>query len=110
MNTLEKLQERMKDFVALRNWTAAHTPKHLVMSIAIEASELMEIFQWMTEKDALDRALHDSEVRASLKDEIADVMIYCLSLANVTKLDLKKVIEDKMDRNDTRFPPKHTLN
>ena len=79
------------------------------MSIAIEAAELMELYQWKNERDSLELSLHNEGFRAKLNDEIADVLIYCLSLANVANLDLMSAVEAKMDRNDQRFPASYRL-
>ena len=103
-NTFQELQHKMAKFVDERSWNKFHSPKNLTMSIAIEAAELMEVFQWMDTQEARDKSLNDLKVRAQLEDEIADVIIYCLSLANTANLDLKAIIERKMERNNSRFP------
>jgi len=105
MNTFEKLQKRMAKFVADRDWQEFHNPKNLAMSIAIEAAELMEIFQWMTVEKSKQSVFENSTIREQLKDEIADVLIYSLSLANIADLDLEEVIVSKMTKNQSRFPP-----
>ncbi|MTI94424.1 MAG: nucleotide pyrophosphohydrolase [Firmicutes bacterium] len=73
------------------------------MSIAIEAAELMEVFQWQTTDTAW--KVKDSESIAAVQDELADVMIYCLALANQLDIDITEVIGEKMERNQRRFPP-----
>jgi len=109
MDDFQELQKRMEKFVKERNWTKYHSPKNLAMSIAIESAELMEIFQWMEPDKALEATLEDNETRNQLKDEIADIIIYCLSLANVAQIDLKQSIIAKMERNNFRFPVGNSL-
>ena len=102
-NTFEYLQTKMADFVKRRNWNDFHIPKNLAMSISIEAAELMEIFQWMTNQESIEK-VSDPTIIQEIKDEIADVIIYILSLANVTGIDLEAAVTDKMARNEIRFP------
>ena len=109
VDTLRELQELIANFVSDRNWGEFHSPKNLSMSIAIEAGELMEIYQWMTSTQATDKSLEDEETRNQLKDELADVLIYCLSLANTTKINVEEIIKDKMKRNNLRFPVGQSL-
>ncbi|MHA1213954.1 MAG: nucleotide pyrophosphohydrolase [Candidatus Hodarchaeales archaeon] len=103
-NCFKELQKLVSDFIENRDWTKYHTPKNLAMSIAIEAAELMEIFQWLTNPEAQEIALSDEETRAKIKDEIADVVIYCLSLCERTNINLEEAIRKKMQKNEKRFP------
>lgn len=75
------------------------------MSISIEAAEIMELFQWITTKEALDNVLNDPSLKSALEDELADVMIYCLSMANTCSIDLAQAIKGKLKTNEKRFPP-----
>lgn len=102
--TVHELRQRVHEFVAQRNWYQYHTPKHLAMSIAIEAAEIMEHFQWLTVSESQE-LLADPQKRAEVADEVADVLIYCLSFANATGIDLSQAIRTKLARNETRFPP-----
>jgi NTP pyrophosphatase (non-canonical NTP hydrolase) len=101
---IQQLKDKVSKFVADRNWSQFHNPKNLSMSIAIEASELMEIFQWMTEKEAWD--INNSSERTHLKEELSDVIIYCLSLANQLDIDVTAAIEDKLKKNAIKYPMK----
>jgi NTP pyrophosphatase (non-canonical NTP hydrolase) len=103
LTTLGDLRAMVAGFVAARNWQPFHSPKNLAMSIAIEAAELMEHFQWLTAEQAQQMAA-DPEQRAIVADELADVLIYCLSLANSTDIDISQAIGAKLERNETRFP------
>ena len=95
--TVGKLKAKVEAFVAARQWARFHTGKNLAMSIAIEAAELMEHFQWSPElPEALDRA--------EVAEELADVVIYALALANRLELDVAAAVTAKLDKNETRFP------
>jgi NTP pyrophosphatase (non-canonical NTP hydrolase) len=99
--TLQELKDRMADFVNERDWQQFHTPKNLSMSIAIEAAELMEHFQWLTVEQS--KNLDDAAL-ADIGEELADIVIYSLSLANTLKLDLSKTVLAKMDKNIRKYP------
>lgn len=101
--TVGSLRAAMRQFVAARDWEGFHSPKNLAMSIAIEAAELMEHFQWYTPEESAAR-LQEPHIRAAVADEIADVLLYCLSLANATGIDLADAVVAKLDRNEGRFP------
>jgi NTP pyrophosphatase (non-canonical NTP hydrolase) len=102
--TVQELRQSVHEFVTARNWYQYHTPKHLAMSIAIEAAEIMEHFQWLTVAES-QQLLADPHKRAEVADEVADVLIYCLSFANATGIDLSQAIRAKLARNESRFPP-----
>jgi NTP pyrophosphatase (non-canonical NTP hydrolase) len=104
--TLADLRQHVTDFVAAREWGQFHTPKNLSAAIAIEAAELMELFQWLTDGQAA-AAMEDEAQRAALADELADVLIYCLSLANALRVDVSTAILNKLERNESRFPAGH---
>ncbi len=99
--TLQQLKERMADFVRERDWEQYHTPKNLSMSIAIEAAELMEHFQWLT-VEASKRLPVDA--LTDIGEELADIVIYSLSLANTLQLDLAETVSRKMDKNIRKYP------
>jgi len=100
---IQDLKDNIEAFVQKREWAQFHSPKNLAMSISIEAAELMEIFQWLTVEEAW-KIADDPETFIHLKEEIADVMIYCLSLANRLDIDITMAIEDKVAKNEKRFP------
>lgn len=99
--TVADLRERVRAFVADRDWERFHTPKNLAMSIAIEAAELMELFQWVEPTDASART---ESHREELEDELADVCCYVLSLANATGIDLSSAIARKIAKNERKYP------
>ncbi len=87
--------------MAQRGWQHFHNGKNLAMSLAIEAGELMEHFQWLTSDEVLDPTKLD---RAGIQDELADVVCYALSLANSLEIDLSQAIEQKMVKNRIKYP------
>jgi NTP pyrophosphatase (non-canonical NTP hydrolase) len=101
--TIESLRQAMRAFVAERQWEKFHTPKNLAMSLAIEAAELMEHFQWL--EPAESHATADSpETKAEIADELADVLCYALSLANVLQIDVSNAVLGKLWKNALKYP------
>lgn len=101
--TVAALKLAVHHFVAARDWYQYHTPKNLAMCIAIEAAEIMEHFQWQSlEESAV--LMADSARHAEVADELADVLIYCLSFANSSGIDISTAIQKKLARNELRFP------
>jgi NTP pyrophosphatase (non-canonical NTP hydrolase) len=101
--TVFALRRHMAAFVAARDWQKFHRPKNLSMSLAIEAAELMEHFQWLTHAQA-DRLLKNSAARKEIADEMADVLSFLVSLANATGIDLAGAFESKMADNERKYP------
>jgi NTP pyrophosphatase (non-canonical NTP hydrolase) len=101
--TLADLREIVRRFVEERDWRQFHSPKNLSMSLAIEAAELMEHFQWIDINES--RAIaSDQQKLVAIRDEIADVLCYLLALANELNLDLSQAIRDKMVKNAAKYP------
>ena len=101
--TVAALRRAVHDFVDARDWYQHHTPKNLAMSIAIETAELMEHFQWYTPAEAEVR-IGDPTLRHEIGEELADILLYCLSFANATGIEIADVVKAKMERNESRFP------
>ena len=101
--TVGALRDAVASFVDAREWRPFHGPKNLSMSIAIEAAELMERFQWLTTEEA-QQAVSDPTERAAIADELADIIIYCLSLSNALDLDVSASVMDKLSTNERRYP------
>ena len=99
--TLQELKDKMAQFVKERDWEQFHTPKNLSMSIAIEAAELMEHFQWLTVEQSKNL---DPEALQEIGEELADIIIYSLSLANFLGLDLAETVNAKMEKNIRKYP------
>ena len=85
--------ERLRSFVAERDWKQFHTPENLAKSISIEAAELLELFQWGSEPD-----------EASIKDELADVLTYCILLADHFGLDPYDLVIEKLEKTKQKYP------
>ena len=74
------------------------------MSIAIEAAELMEHFQWLTTQEAVELGQNSSEAKQAITEELADVLIYCFSLADVLECDVFEIIFSKLAKNEQKYP------
>lgn len=98
---LDALRERLRDFVHARDWAQFHSPKNLAMALIVEAAELVEHFQWLSEPQS--RALAP-EKHAQVAQEIADTFIYLLRLADVLGIDLIDAAHAKMDLNAKKYP------
>lgn len=102
-DSVDELRARLREFARERDWEQFHTPKNLAMALAGEVGELLEIFQWLTPEQA--QAVMDSARADDVKDELADVMIYLVRLADVLNIDLIEAARAKVERNQRRFPP-----
>lgn len=102
MSDIERLQARLRAFAAERDWEQFHTPKNLAMALAGEAGELLAEFQWLTPEESATVML--AEAGAAVRDEVADVAIYLIRLADVLGIDLVAAADEKITRNDQRFP------
>jgi dCTP diphosphatase len=101
--TLAELRALVRAFVDERDWRQFHSPKNLSMSLAIEAAELMEHFQWIDSAES--RQIGGDPARlAEVRDEIADVLCYLLALANTLDLDLSAAVREKMVKNAVKYP------
>ncbi|MBN2579544.1 MAG: nucleotide pyrophosphohydrolase [Pirellulales bacterium] len=101
--TLAELRRLIDAFVERRDWRQFHTPKNLAMSLAIEAAELMEPFQWLTPEESRNVA-GQPELMEHVAEELADVLCYALSLANVLQIDLAAAVRDKVAKNERKYP------
>lgn len=94
MERLEILAKRIRRFNEERDWDQFHTPSNLAKSISIEANELLECFQW-----------NDTDYdRTAVLEELADVLNYCIQMAQVLEVDLIDIINDKMDKTEQKYP------
>ena len=100
-DSLDDLRERLRRFAAERDWEQFHTPKNLAMSIAIEAAEIMEHFQWLT---AAQSASLDPAARREVAREIADVLLYLVRLADVLDIDVAAAAREKIALNAHKYP------
>ncbi|OLF11156.1 nucleotide pyrophosphohydrolase [Actinophytocola xinjiangensis] len=100
---LNDLQRELREFAAQRGWERFHTPKNLVMALAGEAGELVELFQWLTPDESAD-VMTRPEQAERVRDEVADVLAYLLQLADRLDIDLAAALRDKVRRNERRYP------
>lgn len=101
--SVQSLKDVVKSFLAERGWLGVDEyPKDFAMSIAIEAAELMEIFQWKSQQESL--LAPDSPEYEHMKEELADVLAYCIRLALVMDVDLYDALVDKMKKNAIKYP------
>lgn len=99
--TIYDLIKELSFFRSVRKWEPYHTPKSLAMSIAIEAAELMECYQWTDEHG---RAVPSSSKNCNPRDEIADVFIYLLNFCDVMGIDPIEAAWDKIKKNAEKYP------
>jgi dCTP diphosphatase len=100
---IEQVQQQLRVFAQERDWEQFHTPKNLASALAVEASELLEIFQWLTDSQAI--SIKDDVARmCKVEEEMADVTLYLLRLADVLSLDLQKAVDRKLRINAEKYP------
>lgn len=102
---LGELQAELRHFAAERDWQPFHTPKNLTMALMVEAAELAEIFQWQT-PDESQLAHEDAETQQRIGDEVADVLLYLLQVADHCKIDLPQAVRGKLAKNAVKYPAK----
>lgn len=98
---LDALVDALRRFAAARDWEQFHSPKNLAAALCVEAAELLEPFQWLTEEQS--RALPD-DTREAVAGEMADVLLYLLQLADKLGVDLVQAAQRKMAINEARYP------
>jgi NTP pyrophosphatase (non-canonical NTP hydrolase) len=101
--TVAEMRAVVARFVAEREWEGYHDAKNLSMSVAIEAAELMEHFQWVRSEE-LGALLADGPTRAQVVDEVADIACYVIALANVLEIDLSDAVAQKVAKNAEKYP------
>lgn len=93
-----KLIKEILKFSEERNWKQYHNPKDLAISISLEASELLENFQWSSSEESIEKKLDN------VKDELADVLIYSILFADSINVDINQIITEKLEKNSTKYP------
>lgn len=101
MDKLEVLKARLQEFADERDWDQFHSPKNLSMALSVEASELVECFQWLTEEQSKKLT---PEQRQAVIDEIADIQVYLLRIATKLDVDILEAVEQKMVKNAAKYP------
>ncbi|OJE49371.1 nucleotide pyrophosphohydrolase [Bacillus proteolyticus] len=95
---MKELTNKVIQFRDERNWKQFHNPKDLAISISLEASELLENFQWKSNEEALNKNMDN------IKDELADVLIYSMLLANDLGFDVEEIVKNKIEKNNSKYP------
>jgi NTP pyrophosphatase (non-canonical NTP hydrolase) len=95
------LRDRLRTFVAERDWDQFHSPKNLASALSVEAAELLEHFQWITEAQSKNLP---PEKLAAVRDEMADVLVYLVRLADKLEVDLLDAAAQKMAKNAKKYP------
>lgn len=98
MDSIKELQEKVVAFRDARNWKQFHNPKDLALSISLEAAELLEVYQWSGAD------LYVDKKQDKVKEELADVLIYCMLMADVCGLDLSEIVLKKLEINNEKYP------
>lgn len=98
---LEKLQDRLREFAQCRNWEQFHAPKNLAMALSVEAAELLEHFQWLSEQQSEQLPADKLE---QIGFELADVFIYTVRLADRLGVDLDQLVQRKIQINEQKYP------
>ncbi|SMF20213.1 NTP pyrophosphatase, house-cleaning of non-canonical NTPs [Alteromonadaceae bacterium Bs31] len=99
-SSIAEVQAYLRRYAKARDWEKFHAPKNLSMALAVEAAELMEIFQWLPEAGVE----LEQEQRENIRSEMADVFMYLLRMADVLDVDLLEAVQDKAELNEARYP------
>ena len=98
---INKLQDKLSKFASDRDWEQFHTPKNLAMALSVEASELVEIFQWLTPEESNSP---NDKLLSQIESEVADVGIYLLRICSVLDINLSEAIDYKIKLNAKKYP------
>lgn len=104
-NDIDKITAMVRAFVRARDWEQFHTPKNLVMALAGEVGELTELFQWLTPEESAN-TMSRPEQAERVRDELADVVVYALRIADVLGVDVGEAIHAKFKKNAAKYPVK----
>ncbi|MBC1333819.1 nucleotide pyrophosphohydrolase [Listeria booriae] len=98
---MDTIETEVHQFLVERGWENQYqVPKDLAISLTLEATELLECFQWKSDKEAV------AQNRAAMSEELADVFIYATQLATALDLDIETIVQEKLAKNATKYPPK----
>ncbi len=101
MTDLDEIKNKLRQFALARDWDQFHSPKNLSMALAVEASELLERFQWLSEEQSNNLTV---EQRKAVEEEMADVFLYLLRLADKLNINLLSAADDKISMNELKYP------
>ena len=98
------LAEKLERFADERDWRHFHTPKNIASALSVEASELLEIFQWTRGQHGWDELDAEPAVREHIEEELADILLYLIRFASLAKIDLQQAALRKMKKNALKYP------
>ncbi|ENT2938422.1 MULTISPECIES: nucleotide pyrophosphohydrolase [Klebsiella pneumoniae complex] len=99
--SLEDLQKELADFAKVRDWDKFHSPKNLSIALSVEASELIEIFQWLTEEESKNL---NSKQLTEAEQEVADILLYLLQISEKLNINILDAAYKKLEANDKKYP------
>ena len=99
----KKIQKLLREFARKRDWEQFHNLQNLAISISLESSELLEIFQWDKAED-IDLKLKKKRIKEKISDEVADIMLYLLRFSDLAKIDIEKCCLEKIKKNEKKYP------
>ena len=100
-DAFERIRLKVREFADQRDWAQFHSPKNLSMALSVEASELLEHFQWLTEKDS---SSLDAKTLSEVADEIADIQLYLIQIADKLGVDIATTAMAKIEKNAEKYP------
>jgi len=98
---ITKIQNQLSRFASERDWEQFHTPKNLSMALSVEASELVEIFQWLTPEES---SFPDQKQSKYIRSEVADIAMYLIRICQILEIDLESAIQEKLIQNEKKYP------
>jgi NTP pyrophosphatase (non-canonical NTP hydrolase) len=99
----ELINKTLNQFIKERDWDQFHSPKNLAMALSVECSELVEQFQWVTERQS-EEMVQDPKSRIKMEEEIADIFIYLLRIATKAGIDIQAAALKKIQKNADKYP------
>jgi dCTP diphosphatase len=99
---VEKLLAKINNFSSERDWNQFHSIKNLTMALSVESSELVEIYQWISEEESNDKS--NEIIKTKAREELADIFIYLLRIAEKLEIDLEEAALQKLDLNEIKYP------
>ena len=102
-NVIEKLQKLQSKFADERNWNKFHTAKNLSMALSVEVSELIEIFQWISDDEILIK-MQNKKFKNSVSEEIADIFLYLIRIAEILHINIEESVLNKLEKNKIKYP------
>ncbi len=103
MDKLNALKQTLSEFAKDRDWDKFHSPKNLAVALSVEAGELLEIFQWLTDEEAKNSA-SNQKIKTRTREELADIFIYLLRLADKMGIDIFEAAFEKVESNAKKYP------